>query len=170
MEEFTDALLEVSSHMENQEMIVHSLATGDLQTAASENKLVQWTDKLATGIRLIDDQHRVLCNLINDLYRAMSERETDAALGKIIASLKDYTIMHFSTEEQYFSHSGYPDVQAHEKIHRQFEAKVAAFEADFKSGKSKVSMDLLTFLKDWLINHIQKTDHQYAPHVLKMLQ
>lgn len=170
MEKFTDALLEASSHMENLEMVIHNLASGTPCSPATENKLVQWTDSLATGILLIDDQHKMLCNIINDLYHSMIRRETDAAAEKIIAGLKEYTMMHFNTEEQYFSHSGYPEVKEHEKTHRLFEEKVAAFERDFKKGKIKISMDLLNFLKNWLINHIQKTDLRYVPYVREMLE
>lgn len=168
MEIFTATLVEVSSLMESLEMIIHALATGEPETAVSDTRLVQWTDKLATHISLVDDQHKVLISLINALHRAMIEHQTDkTVVSKLVAELKNYTIMHFNTEEQIFEHSDYPNSIAHKKIHRQFEAKVQSYENDIKSGKAQLSMDIMSFLKDWLIKHIQGTDHQYVPYVRK---
>lgn len=168
MELFTATLVEVSSLMESLEMIIHALATGEPETVASDARLVQWTDKLATHIPLIDDQHKVLISLINTLHRAMLEHQTDkTVVSKLVAELKEYTIMHFNTEEQIFEHSAYPNIIAHKKVHRQFEDKVQSYENDIKSGKAQLSMDIMSFLKDWLIKHIQGTDHQYVPYVKK---
>lgn len=164
MQQITAAIVELASYVESMEMVVHGLATGNTESAATA-KLVQWTDKLATGIQLIDDQHKSLCALINGLHSAMVNRDSDTVLQKLIRSLKEYTILHFNTEEQYFEHSKYPDVAKHKGVHRKFEQKIQDFENDFNSGTATVSMDLLNFLKDWLIHHIEGTDHGYVKYV-----
>lgn len=164
MQQITAAIVELASYVESIEMVVHGLATGDTASATT-TKLVQWTDKLATGIAMIDDQHKSLCSLINGLHSAMVNRESDTVLQKLIRSLKEYTILHFNTEEQYFEHSPYPDVDKHKALHRKFEQKIQDFENDFNSGAATVSMDLLNFLKDWLIHHIEGTDHGYVKYV-----
>lgn len=164
MEQITAAIVELSSHIENMEMIVHGLATGNVD-AASTTKLVQWTKKLETGIQMVDDQHKSLCSLINGLHSAMLNRDSNAAMLKLIRSLKEYTVLHFNTEEQYFEHSAYPHIKEHKVLHRKFEGKIQDFENAFNSGTATVSMDLLNFLKDWLINHIEGTDHGYVKYV-----
>lgn len=166
MEQITAAIVELSSYTESMEMIVHGLVSGNADAAAT-TKLVQWTPKLETGIQLIDDQHKSLCNLINGLHSAMLNRDSNAAMLKLIRSLKDYTVLHFNTEEQYFEHSAYPDVDKHKAVHRKFEGKVQEFEDAFNHGTATVSMDVLNFLKEWLIHHIEGTDHGYVKYVKK---
>ena len=39
-----------------------------------------------------------------------------------------------------------------------------------KNGSAQVSMELLNFLRDWLIHHIQGTDHQYVDSVQRALR
>jgi len=164
MHTFTTALLEISSLMEDLGMIIHAITTGNPEEAASD-KLIQWTDSLNTTISTIDDQHKMLCAYINNLHRAMKERQSGAIMQGIIKDLKEYTIMHFSTEEQYFENSNYPETVQHKKVHRAFEAKIQNFEDALKNGTAEVSMDLLEFLKDWLLKHIKVTDKQYVPFV-----
>ena len=83
--------------------------------------------------------------------------------------LYDYTVSHFSTEEQFFSHSDYADTQKHREIHRKFTDRIAEFRDAMAKGSAQVSMELLNFLKDWLIHHIQGTDHQYVDSVQRVL-
>jgi len=125
--------------------------------------LMPWSAKLETAIPDIDTQHRELVRLVNQLHKAMRRQEGAAKVGKILEDLTAYTVFHFGFEERLFQRYNYPDTPAHKKIHKELVAKVAAFGEDFKSGKASVTMDLMDFLKDWLINHIMKTDMAYAP-------
>jgi len=93
----------------------------------------------------------------------MRARKSDAVLVGVVERLKDYTVKHFGHEEDLFARYGYPDESAHKDIHRKLVQKVLDFEAQLKSGKAKVTMDIMRFLKDWLITHIQGTDKRYAP-------
>lgn len=167
MEDFTASILEVSSLMEDLEMIVLALASGNTSTLSKDSRLVQWSDSLATGIPLIDDQHKTLCSLINALHRAMCEHQSDTVMEKLLDELKQYTVTHFSTEEQIFSHSEYPYVREHMTIHKKFVETIQDFAKNIATGKAKVSMDLLSFLKNWLIKHIQGTDQNYVSFVKK---
>ena len=133
--------------------------------ASSSDKFVQWTDKLNLGVQLVDEQHRMLCSYINDLYSAMKHNSAKDELATIMQHLREYTASHFSTEEQLFEHSAYPHTREHKDVHRRFVAKLEEFESQIKNGTTTVSMDLLAFLKDWLINHIQGTDPGYVSYL-----
>ncbi len=167
---FTSALVKISSNIEDLNIIIRALATGDLEAAGSRTQLIQWTDKMNLGLELIDGQHKMLCSYINALHRAMQEKETGGVLQELMGNLKDYTVSHFSTEEQYFGHSDYPDVERHKKVHQNFVAKIEDYERKIKRGEAMVSTELLEFLKDWLVNHIQGTDPQYVPYVRQSLK
>jgi hemerythrin len=125
--------------------------------------LVQWSDKFSVGIPSIDAQHQKLFSLLNDLYDAMQRGHSKDILGKILSELISYTANHFATEEKLFTQHAYPDRVAHKKEHDALVQKALKIKADFESGKTGVSMELLSFLKDWVQNHIQGTDKQYGP-------
>ncbi|HJB66491.1 MAG TPA: bacteriohemerythrin [Candidatus Mailhella merdavium] len=169
MENFTATLVKLTGSLEDLGMVAIALKNGDYNLTLSED-LVQWTDNLATGIPLIDEQHKMLLNYINNLYRATQRGVTDDVLLNILDVLHDYTVSHFSTEEQFFLHSDYPDSQKHKELHRKFTNKIAEFRDSLAKGSAQVSMELLNFLKDWLIHHIQGTDHLYVDYVQRALR
>ena len=125
--------------------------------------IIKWTTSMDINISDIDIQHRKLGDIINKLHDAMKERKTDQVMGGIIRELVTYTDTHFKYEEKnYLEKFDYPDIDEHKKKHRAFVQKISDFETSFKNGKLMLSMEIITFLKDWLIKHIQGTDQEYS--------
>ena len=124
--------------------------------------LISWSEALSVKINQIDAQHKKLVDLINSLHDAMKQRKANEVLGGIIESLVNYAVEHFRTEEKYFDEFGYLKATQHKKEHKDFVTKVAAFKTDFDKGKKMMSMEVMDFLKDWLLNHIKKTDMAYS--------
>ena len=166
MQVFTAALLTFQGGMEELDMIVNAMVSGDYERAAS-SKFVQWTSSMDLGISEIDSQHRMLVDYINDLHNAMSNHRSAHELLEILHKLRNYTSTHFRDEEKHFVHTEYPLVKDHLQIHRDFEAKVDEVERGIKEGTVTLSMDLLSFLKDWLVKHIMGMDAQYVSYVKK---
>ncbi len=162
VEQSTRVVVEISGLTEELDSIIQGMASGKLSAVASE-KLMEWSDDLSVGIRLIDEQHKVLLGLINELHAAMRARKSDTVLVGVVERLKEYTVKHFGQEEEYFERYGYPETVQHKAAHAKLVQQVLDFEAGLKSGKAKVTMEIMRFLKDWLINHIQGTDKRYAP-------
>jgi hemerythrin len=125
--------------------------------------LIEWNDDFSVRIEEIDNQHKKLIEIINELHYAMRERKAKEALGNIINGLVDYAVVHFSTEERYFDQFNYLSSGSHKKEHRGFMDKVNEFKTGFENGKIMLSLEIMDFLKDWLIKHIQKIDMAYAP-------
>ncbi|MBI5064174.1 MAG: hemerythrin family protein [Desulfatitalea sp.] len=125
--------------------------------------IVDWNDSYSVKIKEVDDQHRQLIDQINMLHDAMKQRKGNEVVGTIIARLAEYTQRHFMTEEQLFSKHGYPDTARHTREHNAFIEKVAGFQKDLKAGRVMLSMEVLNFLKEWLIGHIQTVDKKYGP-------
>ncbi len=124
--------------------------------------LIEWDDQLNLGISEIDAQHQKLVVLINELHEAMLARRTNEVLGTIIERLLAYTKSHFRTEELYFAEFAFPEKAAHTEAHQRFTGKVLDFQRDFSEGKLLLSMEVMTFLKEWLIQHILGTDRKYV--------
>ncbi|MDR3073282.1 MAG: bacteriohemerythrin [Deltaproteobacteria bacterium] len=170
MQHFTAELVKISEHMELLEGVTYALHSGETTEAPLSVRLMEWTPDLETGIPLIDDQHKVLCSYINTLHRSMVQNTIKEIGPEIALNLKSYTISHFSTEEHYFSRSGYPDTEKHQQLHKRFVEKVSDAEAKISAGRTEICGELLEFLKNWLLNHIRVTDHQYLPFVKAFIE
>lgn len=125
--------------------------------------LINWSNEFSVGISSIDVQHQKLVGLVNELNDAMAQRKGKEVLEKILTGLVDYTKTHFAAEESLFRTHGYPEAVAHKMKHDELAKKVMAFQKDFHDGKSVMSVEIMAFLKDWLLNHIKGTDMKYSP-------
>ena len=123
--------------------------------------LFTWTDDLSVGIRVIDSQHQELFQIMNDLHEAMMKGEGAAVVGTTTDRLAHYTAKHFSTEERYFDRFGYSRAPSHKLEHSKFIQKIAGFRQDLAQGRVLISVEMMAFLKDWLVNHIKGNDRQY---------
>lgn len=163
MSSAANAIVELSGLVEELDSMISSLAQGNIENAAaSDGPLFIWSDDLSVGLDSIDEQHKVLISLINELHAAMKARRSNEDLLNVIDNLKNYTVTHFGYEEDLFAEHGYPDTPAHIEQHRKFVSEVVEFEAGVRSGKLTVTMDVMKFLKDWLTHHIKGTDKQYS--------
>ncbi|WP_217360039.1 bacteriohemerythrin [Anabaena sp. UHCC 0253] len=121
-------------------------------------KIAQWRPEYETGNDIIDEQHKSLFSTINALNSAMLEGQGEALLGKTLDSLKDYTTVHFDTEEKFMLDHKYPDYVEHKQKHEALKAKVLSFEKKNYDDLSKLTNAVSHFLTDWLIHHIKDED------------
>jgi len=122
-----------------------------------------WKDSMSVDVAVIDQQHRGLFALIERLDAAMARGEGSSVLGEIIDGLIGYANVHFATEEGYFEESDYPDSAVHKRQHQDFVSKVVDFKNGFDEGRLMLTLDVMHFLGDWLVEHIQGSDASYAP-------
>jgi len=125
-------------------------------------ELVEWNDSLSVGISKIDKEHQVLIKLINDLNDAMQNGTAKDIIGSIVGELVKYTVNHFKTEEDWFEEYNYPDTAAHKQEHSEFVAKAAEFQAGYADGSITLTIEIITFLSDWIEEHINGTDKKYT--------
>ncbi|MEO5365610.1 MAG: bacteriohemerythrin [Magnetococcus sp. WYHC-3] len=140
------------------------LYLGEDKASTEEDVLVRWDlQALDVGVGRFNRDHQQLVEYVNQLYATARMGQSRVVLGQIIDALLEYTINHFGREEELFAAHGYPETAHHVTLHRQFTGKVRELQEQFKSGKvTDISTDLMTFLRDWLVIHIQKEDRKYA--------
>lgn len=131
----------------------------------TERPLIEWSPALSVGHREIDAQHQRLVEIANELNAAMQSGAGVQASGRVLNHLVDYTVQHFAYEEGEMSKSRYPAMDAHKEEHRKLVAEVSAFKAKFDSGKAAISIELMGFIRDWLLNHILKVDKALAAYL-----
>ncbi len=128
-----------------------------------------WTENLSVNIKVIDDQHKKLIIMINDIAQMILNHK-ELQVEQIFNGLKEYTVTHFSEEEELFKDSEYPEVEKHIKEHSYFIEKLGEFERDYKLDDISASLTLLQFLKNWLLYHIDIVDFGYSSYINSMKQ
>ena len=123
---------------------------------------VEWIDRFNLGIHEIDDQHKRLIGIMNKICTALNEGEGDTVAGEALVEMEDYALTHFTLEEKYFDEFHYPKTEEHKTWHRAFINKAQAMKRDFESGKKSVSIDAISFLGGWFIDHTQTFDRDYV--------
>jgi hemerythrin len=138
-------------------------ATGAVERAMA---LMEWTPQMYIGVQEIDAEHKKLVLLINQLFEAMQKGAGHSALGQILQGLISYTRTHFAHEEKLFAETGYPGAEAHKKEHENLTHRVLEIQKRYENGADDtLTIETLTFLKNWLVNHTTGSDKQYAPHL-----
>jgi hemerythrin len=138
---------------------VHRATSGD-----ASMPLMKWSENLHVGIPRVDEQHKRLVQMVNDLYDALQEHCTKEVIGFTLDELLAYTQNHFAMEEEYFDKFGYLDAAKHKDEHLALTEEVRGLISLYKlSEGDAVGVPLLEFLKKWLYNHILISDKKYAP-------
>ena len=128
---------------------------------APANSQVAWSADYALDLPEIDEQHKYLFQLINEVWRAVANKaDRDNALG-VISALEHYTVTHFAAEEAFMREQQYSRYHEHRAEHEKFVARIVLEKSGVKAG-SFLSLDLVHFLRDWLVQHIRFSDRAYA--------
>lgn len=125
--------------------------------------LLTWKDEYSVGVKQFDDEHKRLIGLINDLHAAMLASRSQEVVQDVLRKLVQYTDIHFRHEEETFAKAGYPESAQHKAQHNTLRAQVMEFVHDGREHNAHLSIDVLKFLKQWLLDHIEKNDKAYGP-------
>lgn len=129
-------------------------------------QFIQWSEEISVGVEELDEQHKVLVELINELHNAMQNRHSNDVIQEILTRLTEYTRIHFAVEESLMRILGYPDYEKHKKQHEELIRSIIELSNRLKLGKANVSFALMHFLRLWLTKHIMESDKQYTDHFL----
>jgi len=124
---------------------------------------VIWQDSYSIGIETVDTQHKQLFDIINKIYVASEDDSDLEIIMPLFDQLQDYTKYHFDEEEQYFTTLTQSDIEHHKKEHQLFINELEKIkQQSLRIGT--ISLGLVYFLNDWLVNHIQVEDPKYLDH------
>jgi hemerythrin len=130
--------------------------------------LVVWDDKYATGIKLIDSQHKELFSLTNELFHAClhgDEAYKGGVFKETMSRVVEYVRFHFGAEQELLQRINYPDYQEHKKQHDTLVLKILASVKDYNEGKNFVPNHFVRTLRDWILSHIALSDKLYAAYI-----
>jgi hemerythrin-like metal-binding protein len=132
----------------------------------ASKKYVEWKDDYSVGIDSIDQQHKKLLSLINQLQTAVDYSTGEEFEREALDELVDYTKTHFTYEEGLLEQNDYPDFEPHKAQHQEMIKEVERVLAEYEKDHDTAMRNAADFLKDWLINHINGTDKEYSSHLI----
>ncbi|MBP2029207.1 hemerythrin-like metal-binding protein [Methanohalophilus levihalophilus] len=123
--------------------------------------IMKWDESFSVKVAEIDKQHQTLVEMLNELYDMMKIGKGKDVIGPLLNDLTEYTVEHFGTEEKYFDKFGFEESARHKHEHKKFVNQVSKFKQEFDDGTANLSIDLMNFLKNWLVEHIKGSDQRY---------
>ena len=125
---------------------------------------IMWREQLSVGNDMIDDDHRVLIDIINEYERALDTRNVDQIIG-VFDRLKAYAHEHFNREENLQRAIHFNQAESHKEKHEEMIRRLNKIHTMFIE-KNDISLEnLKNFLRDWLIQHIIKQDLKMIPYL-----
>jgi hemerythrin len=137
-------------------------------TNSNDNKdMVVWDEKFATGIELIDSQHKELFSLTNELFRAcMGDNETlKDVFTETMGRMVDYVRFHFGAEQGMLQRIKYPDYPEHKRQHDKLIRDILDAGQEYNKGEKFVPNQFVRTMRDWILSHIALTDKQYVLYI-----
>lgn len=125
---------------------------------------INWQDDFSVNIREIDDQHKILIEMINSLYEALLANKARDLQRQTVTRMVDYAARHFSLEEKYMKQFSYAGYQRHKEEHDRFTAKGHELQERMDKVGFVLTIEILNFLRDWLRDHILKVDKEYSSY------
>jgi hemerythrin len=127
--------------------------------------LIEWDDTFNLRIKVMDEHHRHLIDLINSSYGAV-RLNNKQRIDSILSELVDYSGYHFSTEELLMERYNFPAREAHEQEHISFSHQIAELQSKLNAGEGLYNIRIVVFLHEWLMNHILTTDRNLADYLV----
>jgi hemerythrin len=128
---------------------------------------MEWTERLATGILTIDNQHKELFRRINNLVVAIKQQRCKSEIDGMIKFLDDYARIHFSEEEKHMRETCYPGIEEQIKSHKQYLAALAELKNQaslprIKGSSYDLSATTNQVVVDWIVAHIMRLDMKFG--------
>ncbi|MFA7827019.1 bacteriohemerythrin [Aeromonas dhakensis] len=131
-------------------------------SATQDQELLHWNEAFMVQVPSMDNQHLGLFEAMNRLYQAVIDKSPAQLRKQRLDELLKLATRHFADEEQVMEQAGYPELRRHKEEHARLLAELDTLMQRNGPDDEEFNMELLVFLKNWLLNHISKVDKQYS--------
>ena len=125
-------------------------------------RFIRWSEDLSVGVPALDQDHRRLIELLNEILHAVAAGAGRAVLAKLVGDLVEGTRGHFEREERLLREMGFPDIDHHHEEHGRLMIDIAEMIDRLTDADDDGAHH---FLRHWLTDHIVTYDMSYAPYV-----
>jgi len=127
---------------------------------------IVWTNELSVDVKMLDNDHKRLAILINELHDGLMAGRDSKDLERIFDELIAYSRVHFAHEERILAEAGYSGAAAHKQEHEQKIKLLLTLQALFQIAKESADyLDIMDQLKEWLFMHMERSDKQFVAHL-----
>lgn len=124
--------------------------------------MIKWKESYELGVDHIDDQHVKLFEIADRAYNLLiNDFVTDKydKIIEILGELKEYTVFHFNSEEEYMLSIGYKKFLSHKVEHENFINEINNINLDkIDINQDQSVKEILEFVVDWIDKHILNQD------------
>lgn len=124
--------------------------------------MYEFKDEFLTGIEAIDNEHKRLFEIAEELYQLKNDEfipDKYDNIKQILSDLKDYTMTHFDHEEEYMKSIGYKRMFTQLSQHNALREIINSWNLDEIDENQDEAIDaMLQTVTDWLVNHILNQD------------
>jgi len=110
----------------------------------------------------MDNHHRQLIKLINQLYEIIRDNTGFESVDAILEEMANYADYHFSAEENLLEQHDFPGLEEQRKSHGQYLSQIDELRKKFDKDSRESVQNIYVFLRNWLINHIVLEDKKYG--------
>jgi len=137
----------------------------------TKEKMNSWNSSLLLNIPIIDKQHEKFFSMFDEISHINSDTiiADKAQVERLLKELSLYTIYHFKTEELLIERSGATNLKPHQEQHSIFKQKIDKFINDQSYEDKELVNELVVFLRNWFIMHINGMDITYLNDVKRYL-
>ncbi len=131
-----------------------------------DKNMINWSSDFATGVNIIDEQHKELFRIGNELsLMVVKTRNQDSSeqIKEKITELMAYTRYHFSTEEKLFIIYNYKFSEEHKLQHQDFIEYMNSFEFSNNVNEQLLNIKrLVNYIAKWIFTHIHDSDMKFV--------
>ena len=127
---------------------------------------VTWNESYSVGVKALDEQHKRLFVMLNQIHEAMSEGKGRVVVAQVMNDMVDYVRLHFTAEEKLLEKYSYPGLNEQKREHAAFIKKVAEMQQKMRDGNLTLSIEVSQFLRSWITDHILGIDKKYVDFLI----
>lgn len=120
--------------------------------------MIEWQERYAVGIAVIDGQHREMLELVNRLLQGLRDGREREALVETLRELVRATEHNIATEERLMQEHGLSPVH-HADAHTRLLEAIRRFDLRLDPQGLAASA---SWLREWLLGHIDEDDRPFA--------
>jgi methyl-accepting chemotaxis protein len=124
--------------------------------------VVEWSDAYLVNVSEMDKQHKKLFDLINVAMRNARADLTSDGSQRSMNELVKSALDHLADEEALLKKIDYADFKEHLKSHDKLRNDITNYLNQYKSGDRHKMVEVILYLKLWLVDHIYRQDKQYS--------
>jgi len=123
--------------------------------------LLKWEDSYSIGNAKLDEEHKKLFDLANQVLGISNPLMESETMKKCIRELYEYMRTHFKHEEEHMAGISFPELDSHKIKHQEL---IDEMNNVLKGSKNYIDLgnNLKTLMSKWVLKHIIEEDTKIA--------